>query len=399
MIEVERALHIILREVKVLGMTEVNFREAVGMVLARNVVAETDMPPFDKSMMDGYAVRSKDLSRIPALLTQVDFIPAGRKPSRRIGKGECARIMTGAPLPEGSDSVQMLEYAESVESGKRIKILRTVRVGENIMRKGEEASRGEIILERKTLVSPVETAILAGWGKVDIPVFKKPAVSVLATGDEVVEPENSTDDSKIRNSTSYFIVPKLQSMGINPDYLGISRDDPVILQKKLKRGLESDCLLISGGASAGDYDIVSENLEELGVHLFFSKVAIKPGKPLLFGRKNRTLIFGLPGNPLSCFTDFTVFVLPALKKMTGRNDYWNRILKGKLQETMNKKKDRTHYRIGWAEMVKGEIKVSAVHSAGSSDILSATRGNCFIILPRAKEVIRAGGIVDILIWD
>ncbi len=294
----------------------VKLTEAVGHYLAEDVPADRDMPPFDRAMMDGFAVRAEDTSSSRVELEVIETVLAGQSGEKIVGSGQATRIMTGAPVPEGADAVVMIEETTALGE-ERVKINAKLFAGQNIAPRSSDVKAGEVLLRAGVALGPAEIGILAAVGCSKVPVFRKPRLAVMGTGDELLEPEQVPGPSQIRNSNSYQIVAQAAANGLEAEYLGIAPDDESATRKLIERGLAADVLISTGGVSAGDRDLVGEAYSDLGVEIHFSKVAVKPGKPTLFGSKGETLIFGLPGNPVAALVCFHLFVMTALRKRMG----------------------------------------------------------------------------------
>ena len=320
MLEIHEAQQIVLRTVSRMPIVEAPLSDALGLVLAEDVAADADTPPFDKSAMDGFAVRFADLAELPATLEVVETIPAGRMPQCEVGAGQASRIMTGAPIPGGADTVVMVEHTEAVDSDggvERVRIDRAPKQGANICRRGEDIRCGTPALLAGTCIRPAEVALLAALGAARPKVYRRPTVAVLATGDELVEADKPIDGARIRNSNSPALHARLSQLGVPVRVLGIACDVADELKQSILEGLKSDVLMISGGVSMGSFDLIPGVLVECGVELLFEKVAVKPGKPTVFGRHSSGYVFGLPGNPVSTLVIAELFAIPALKQMMG----------------------------------------------------------------------------------
>ncbi|MGB2797517.1 MAG: gephyrin-like molybdotransferase Glp [Phycisphaerae bacterium] len=315
MIEPQEALRIVLEKSPRLEAVEVPLPEADGAVLAEPVASDSDLPPFDKSAMDGYAVRSADLARLPVDLAIVESLPAGTAPTRPIQGGTCAKIMTGAPVPAGADCVVKVEDTEALPD-ERVRILRTD-PGRNICARGEDVRKGETVLEAGRVLRPPEIGLLASVGRERVRTVRRPAVAVLATGDELVSVSTVPGPGQIRDANSWSLLACCRRAGVGAESLGVARDTLDHLGDRIARGLERDVLLVSGGVSVGEWDLVPKVLRDLGVTIHFATVRMKPGKPTLFATHGRGLVFGLPGNPVSTIVGFHLFVLPALRRMMG----------------------------------------------------------------------------------
>ena len=312
MIKPDQALKIILSQAQVLGVEAVTLNQSLGRVLAEKIYSDLDIPAFNRSAMDGFAVNSKDTSKVFEI---IEDIPAGYVPRKKIRFGRCSRIMTGAMLPRGADKVVKVEDTKLAANGLQ---LTAFEKKTNVSLKGEDVKNGQLILEKGTKIRPQEAAMLATVGKTKVKVWRQPIVAVISTGSELVEPNQKPKLGQIRNSNASMLLVQLKQRGIDGKYLGIACDNFAATRKLVQKGLETDILLLSGGVSVGDYDFVKEVLTSCGVKLHFNKVAIKPGKPTVFGTLGKKLVFGLPGNPVSVLVIFELFVVPALDKIVGQ---------------------------------------------------------------------------------
>lgn len=343
MISMEDALEIVLKQVSVLSSERVKLLSSLGRVLSENIYSDFDIPGFNRAAMDGYAVVAKDTVHAcpdrPVTLKVIDEVPAGFKVKSAISSGKAIRIMTGAVLPEGADAVVMVEYTEA--RGDKVMVFRSVKKGENVSFSGEDVKKGELVLPRGTLIRPQEVGMLAALGKTEVYVTRKPKVAIISTGDELIEPGKTLEKGKIYDSNSFSLFSQVLKCGADPERIGIVPDDKDELLHKVKMGLSSNILLLSGGVSEGKYDLVKEVLMEAGVKPLFWKVAVKPGKPTFFGIKERTLVFGLPGYPVSSMMNFENLVKPAIFKMLGRKGYKRikirAVLKGEIKNSSGRK--------------------------------------------------------------
>jgi molybdopterin molybdotransferase len=324
-----------------------NWREAQGMTLAEDVHAREPYPPFTNSAMDGYAVRAEDTFAaspdLPvALLVQEEIFAGKAVPRKALHPGYATQIMTGAPVPEGADAVVMVERTRRKDD--RVLIFQSARAGENIREKGEELTQGELILFAGEPLGSVELGILAQQGILQVKAIPRPTVAILSTGDEIVEPEEATTGGQIRNTNQYTLGAELKRFGCTTVPLGIAGDDRNQLRKKIEEGLNAaDVLLTSGGVSAGEKDYLPSLLTEMGMKTIFHKVSIKPGKPLLFGKIQNKIIFGLPGNVVSVLASFHLFVKPALRRMAGMERWKNPTWYVRYGEPFTNKSGRTNF--------------------------------------------------------
>jgi molybdopterin molybdotransferase len=334
MVSYDEALRTILDNVSPVGSEQVPLSEAVALVLAETVTTPWDLPLWDNSAMDGYAVRTEDCGQPPCKLRVTGYLPAGASAEGMTVTTGCAiKIMTGAPLPAGADAVVPVEETEET-SGEQVAIGAAVKVGQHIRRQGEDIRQGETILQAGSPLRAAEISLLASCGKPLVNVQRRPVVAILSTGDELVEPGTPPGPAQLINSNSIALAAAVREAGAMPRMLGIARDNRLSHLEKMRAGLTADCLITSAGVSAGDRDLVRAVLEELGVKFLFWKVAIKPGKPTAFGIFEGKPVFCLPGNPVSSLVTFEAFVRPALLKMQGRHKLLRPTLQATLREPL-----------------------------------------------------------------
>ncbi|MFQ5707344.1 MAG: gephyrin-like molybdotransferase Glp [bacterium] len=396
MISVQDALDITLAETRRLQAEEVSLLQACGYILAEEVFSDVDMPPFEKSSMDGYAVKYVDLKKAPAVLEVVGWIPAGTHPEFTIRRGQTAKIMTGAPLPAGADSVQIVEKSEPVADG-RVKLLESIAPGGNVARAAEVLKAGEKVFGAGTYVSPAVVSVLATVGKSTVKIYRRAEVGILVTGSELVEIDQKPGLAQIRNSNGYTLYHQALEAGARPQHFGVVRDDADEITEKIEAGLSKDVLLISGGVSMGDLDLVAGILKKLGVQILYHKVNVKPGKPLAFGKKGRTLVFGLPGNPVSSSTIFEIFVKPTLLKMMGFRQIHNARVKAVLAADFRHKSKRETYHPARTVCADGQFHVTPLQSKGSADVLAFAKSNSFLILPGDRPAYDRGDQVEVML--
>lgn len=392
MIELEEALEIVLSQVKLVSSEKIDILSSLSRTLAEDVYADFDIPGFDRAAMDGYAVLSKDTNsaskKKPVILEVIANVPAGYSTEKVVKSGRAVRIMTGAPMPKGADAVVMVEDTEKEE--EKVKIFRKVTCKENVSFAGEDVKRGELILSQGSLIRPAEVAMLASLGKENVLVKIKPRVAIISTGDELVEVGRTLQKGEIYDSNSYALFSQVLSSGGEPHRLGIARDKRENLLARIEEGLSYQLLLLSGGVSVGDYDLVTDALRKTGVKMLFWKVAVKPGKPTFFGARKGTLVFGLPGYPVSSMVNFENLVRPAIFSMLGRDD-WQRIrVKAILKEAVSSRGRRK--KIIRVKLVKEGDKYLAVPATSqeSSVLKSMVWANSFLILPKEVERIEKG---------
>jgi len=390
MLSVEDALAVVLREAKPLPSEEVALDEALGRVLAEDVAADRDLPPFDRSAMDGYALRAADVAQAPCALELVGEVRAGDAPTLTVGPGQAAKIMTGAPLPSGATAVQQVEKTRPLDEF-RVTIEAAVEERQNVAPRGSEVRAGDTVLERGRLIDPSAVAVLATTGKARVRVARRPVAAVLVTGDEIVDVAELPGPSQIRNSNGPAVAAQARLAGANVRVLGIAPDRRDATVAALREGLAGvDVLIVSGGVSAGDYDLVEPALVELGTTLFFTKVAIKPGAPLVFGRRGETLVFGLPGNPVSAQVTFDVFVRAALLRMQGARVVSRPVLEVELLERLRNKSGRTAHLPVRLCLADGKLGAQPVPSMGSADLVAHSRANALVVLEAERTLAEAG---------
>ena len=407
MLSVAEAQSTILQAVRPLAATVVPLSPAaLGLVLAEDVASDLDMPPHDKALMDGYAVRAADLPDGRANLLVIEEITAGRIPRHTIGPGQAARIMTGAPLPSGADAVVVVERTRSLNNRVQIED-RPPQPGQNILRQGREMRRGETVLAAGTVLRPQQLGVLATVGRTSARVVPAPRVAVLSTGDEVVDAAQVPGPGQIRNGNGPMLAAQVARAGGVPHFLGIARDEVEHLRTLAGEGLRADVLVLSGGVSAGKLDLVPGVLQELGVRPHFHKVEMKPGKPLFFGTLARmegeeapsTLVFGLPGNPVSSLVCFELFVKPALRALAGHAEPGPRLLRAALVEDFPYRTDRPTYHPASLQMSENGWRVALVPWFGSADLRGLTRANALALLPVGDHHHRAGQELSVLPLD
>jgi len=398
-IEVAEAKRLLMDEARVLEPIEVGLDEALGRVLARDVFADRDLPAGDVSTMDGFAVRARDVLAPGAVLRIAGEMRAGQAPGAGgLGEGEAIRILTGALVPRGADAVVMVELSRENLAAGAVEIREKPDPGQNIRRQGEDARRGERILEPGCVVHAAEIAALAAVGRARVPVFRPPAVHIVSTGDEVVEIERSPEPHQVRNSNAHALLAQLRELGIEGTDLGIAPDEPAALERTLGRGLTGDVLLVTGGVSMGTHDLVGATLGRLGMSVLFHKVAVRPGKPILAGRSGNCLAVGLPGNPVSTFTAFAVFVAPVLRKMMGHRRAEAVEVRAVLGDRLRRRPGRTTYHLARLEVVDGRFVAHPVRNMGSGDAISLVRANAYVVTPGAADALEAGAEVAAIPW-
>lgn len=313
MISFEEAYKIVMDSAFRTGTETVAFAEATGRILAEDIFSDSDMPPFNRAAVDGYACRKTDLGKS---LEMVEVIAAGHEPLKELRDGQCARIMTGAIVPDGCDVVFMVEDSEILSSGKVRFAGKNTK--ENISRLGEDVRNGDLVLKKGKLIMPQDIAVLASFGHVCVQVKKKPDVAVISTGDEIIEPDKQPGRAQIRNSNAYQLLSQTKMAGGNGRYYGIVPDTGDIAYEVIARAIsENDLVILTGGVSMGDFDFIPSFLVRAGVKILFDRINVQPGKPTTFGLHPGAIVFGLPGNPVSSFIQFETLIKPLLHKMSG----------------------------------------------------------------------------------
>jgi len=403
MVSVEEAQAAILEAVTPLDPHRCALSHAVlGQVLAEDVVSDVDQPPFDKAMMDGYAVRVADFAEGRAELQVVEEITAGRMPTRPVGPGGASRIMTGAPIPEGADAVVMVERSEMVAENRVRLVEPKIAVGMNVLRLGREMRVGETILSAGRSIRPQELGLLATFGRTEASLIPRPTVAVIATGNEIVPAVQKPGPGQIRNSNAPMLLGQAARAGATPRWVGIARDEPAHLRVMISEGLKENVLVLSGGVSAGKLDLVPSVLESFGMQAKVRHVRMKPGKPMLFGIVPRggrmTYVFGLPGNPVSSLVCFELFVRPALRKLSGRPP-GPTMVSAKLAEETSYRTDRPTYHPAWLATVGATLTVKPVAWFGSADLRGVSPGNSFVLFPPGDQRYAAGTEMPVLVTD
>ena len=397
MISIEEARRRILDNLPPLRKERVGFQESLGRVLAEDLLADMDIPPFDRAAMDGFAVRAADVRAAPVELELAGELRAGSDAVMTLEPGQAIAVTTGTPIPAGADAVQWLENTQPSANAGRIRVQKPLEPGDNIVPRGAEASHGTKVLSAGRTLGPQDLAVLATFGRTQISVWQRPLVAVLVTGDELIEIHDTPRRGQIRNSNAYSLSAQVQRMGIQPEYLGIVRDDPGELGCRIAEGLNRDVLIVSGGASVGKYDYLEAVLQERNVTILFSRVAVRPGKPTVFARQGNTLVFGLPGNPVSSFVSFENFVRPALGRMCGYSKPDLFRVGGVLQEAMSQIPGRTAFLPAIARWDEGAWKIHPIPWKGSGDIIGFSQSNALVIFPGDRESMSPGEHVESLL--
>jgi len=368
--------------------------DALGLVLAQEVRTDREYPPFDRSTRDGYAVRSKEAAP-GGQLKCVGEIKAGDTVREALAAGTCLQIMTGAAVPEGADAVVMIEHTS--REGDVVRFERAAQSGQNIVPRGSEAAAAQTILTPGMRLGYAELALAAQVGAVRLQCATRPRVAILSTGDEVVLIDETPGEFQIRNSNSVSLAAQVRIAGGEPVVLGNAADRIEDLGEKIERGLKEDALVLSGGVSMGKYDLVESALKAMGAEFFFDAVAIRPGKPAVFGMCQGKPVFGLPGNPVSTMVTFELFVAPAIDLLSGAQARALPLVEARLAEALQEKSGLAHFlpaRVEWRERAP---EVKALKWQGSGDITALSKSNCFLVVPADREKIEIGESVSVLL--
>lgn len=397
MLSVAEAQALVLLHSRPLPPVEAPLSPAVlGWVLAEDVASDLDMPPFDKSLMDGYAVRCADLLQGHGVLTVIEEIVAGQTPKLPVRPGQATRIMTGAPVPAGADAVVMVERTRQEDDGRVQIDDRPPQPGQNILVLGREMRRGETVLAAGALFRAQEFGLLATVGRTSARLHPAPQVAVLSTGDELVDAAQAPGPGQIHNSNGPMLLAQVAGAGGQPRSLGIARDHLDSLRPLVAQGLQAEILILSGGVSAGKLDLVPGVLQQSGVQAHFHKVAMKPGKPVFFGTRDATLVFGLPGNPVSVLVCFELFVRPAMRRLGGHADPGPRMIQAALTEDFSYQTDRPTYYPGRLEEGPAGRQFRPVAWFGSPDLRALTQANAFGLIAPGEHHFRAGAQLEVL---
>src|SRR5487761_175245 len=375
---------------------KIKLENALGRILARKIVADRDYPPFNRATRDGFAVRATDCREARARLRVIGEVRAGGELAGVVNVGECAQIMTGASVPRGADAVVMIEHTRADAQQNEVVIERVAEAGMNIVPRGSESRAGDVLLGAKTRVGYAEVAVAAQVGCAEVQVYRKPRVAILSTGDEVVAVDATPGPFDIRNSNGASLAAQAELAGAQSVLLGNAPDRIDELRKMIERGLREDALVLSGGVSMGKYDLVEEVLRGLGAEFFFDAVAIRPGRPAVFGICSGKSVFGLPGSPVSTMVTFELFAVSAIDILGGGDPRPLPLLKARLAKSVEQKASLAHFLPAVLEWASGEATVIELPWQGSGDIATLARGNCFLVVHQSKLKLAAGEWVDVL---
>lgn len=372
---------------------EVSLAECIGRVLAEDIIAADNVPPFDRSPYDGYALRSEDVAGAtkenPVTLYIVEEVPAGAVPTAVCTKNTAVKILTGAPIPQGADCVINYERTEFTESS--VKIFEPVKAGSNIVLAGEDVKKGDLLARKGQVIDAGTAGTLASQGIAFPKVYRRPKVGILSTGNEVYEVGEPLAPGKIYNSNRYTLAAALEQIGCEPVYLGLAGDDPEAIRDRMVKGLEEcDAILSTGGVSVGDYDFTPDAMEQAGVHLLFRGVQLKPGMACAYGEKSGKLVCGLSGNPASSLTNFHAVAVPALKKLAGRSDYMPQEITVTLKNNFKRKSPTLRLLRGTLDLSDGTVGMTLPEEQGNVVISSAIGCNVMAIVPAGSGPLEAG---------
>ncbi|HEX2833603.1 MAG TPA: gephyrin-like molybdotransferase Glp [Thermoanaerobaculia bacterium] len=396
MLQVEDAQARVMAEIAAGAIEEVALLDAQGRVLREEVIVDRDAPPADNSAMDGYAVRAEDVAQVPAALRVIADIPAGHPTSARLEPRTAMRIMTGASLPAGADAVVQVEWTDAGLAVVRIE--KPVRVGQNVRRRGEDMRAGDVVLRAGHPIGPAELAMLANARRARVRVGRKPVVAILSTGDELVDVDEDVTPGKIVNTNSYLLAALVRDAGATPRLLGIVRDTREATIAALESALESDFVISSGGVSVGAFDFVKEALDAVGAETKFWQIAMKPGKPVVLSRAGDRVVFGLPGNPVSCFVSFHLFVAPALRKAMGQESaLFPPTVHARLRAPLKSPGDRrVYFRVRLAS-ADGMLEARPLASQGSGSLTSMLGANGLAVVSAGTKLVEEGETVPV-VW-
>ncbi|HZV90289.1 MAG TPA: gephyrin-like molybdotransferase Glp [Candidatus Binatus sp.] len=373
---------------------QVRVGDALGYVLAQEVKTDREYPPFNRATRDGYAVFAAD-AKAGVTLKCTGEIKAGDRVTKELSAGTCAQIMTGAAVPSAADAVVMIEHTK--RDGDEVRFERDAVTGQNFVPRGSEARTGQTLLTPGMRLGYAELALAAQVGAAELKCAQKPRVAILSTGDEIVPVDSIPGRFQIRNSNSVSLAAQVRLAGGEPVLLGNAMDREDDLSSKIRRGLQEDLLVLSGGVSMGKYDLVEKVLREMGAEFYFDAVAIRPGKPAVFGKCGEKFVFGLPGNPVSTMVTFELFVAPAVDLLSGAEARELPILEARLGEALHEKPGLTHFLPARMEGQGAARQVLVLKWQGSGDVAALGKANCFVVVPAKKEKIEVGENVEVMV--
>lgn len=401
MLRVDEAQSKALSHIQPLGFEKVSILESLGRVISEDMIAPRDLPPYDNSGMDGYAIRSEDIAyaseKTPVRLEVIEDLRAGFVSEKTVQKGQTIRIMTGAPVPKGANAVVPVE--ETTREDGSVLVLKPVGFGEYIRKAGEDVKKGHRVMAKGDMIRPSEIGMLASMGKSFVSVYQRPSVAILCTGEELADVGETLNGAKIVSSNSYTLAAQVRECGAIPIQLGIAKDEKEEIREKILQGLRSDVFISSAGVSVGDYDFVREVLKELGVEMIFWRVAMKPGKPVAFWMRDGKPAFSLPGNPVSSMVTFEQFIRPALLKMMGHQKLFRPVIEATLKEEIRKEPGKKHFIRAVVSYDRQGYSVTTTGPQGSGILRSMVRANGLIVLPEDCAIVKAGEKVKVQLLD
>ena len=387
------------RSLRPSGAETLSVLDAFNRVLAEDIHADRDLPPFPRATRDGYALRAADIANVPATLRLIGQVKAGSALPEdvKLTSGTCVEIMTGAPVPPSADAVIMVEYTTA--SAVNVIIKRAAATGDNVVPRGSEARSGQLLLPKGTCLNHAHLAVATSVGKSQLSVYKKPRIAILSTGDEIVDVSATPGPYQIRNSNSFSLAAQVIAAGADPVQLPVAPDEPTRLRELIAEGLKSDLLLLSGGVSMGKYDLVEQVLDDFDSEFFFTGARIQPGKPLVFGRSNKANkpFLGLPGNPLSTMVTFTLFARPLIDALSGTPPRPLIFGKARITAEFRTKPGLTRFLPATLSGLYSDPHVELIRWQGSGDVVSMSHSNCLAVIPPDKELIAAGELISVLI--
>jgi len=392
-ISLEEAQGLLLNKCLQLETEQVRLTDALGRVLSKDLRAEECIPPFNRSPYDGYAFLAEDTKEAardnPVIFEVIEEVPAGHAPKNKVSKGKAVKILTGAPIPDGADAV--IKYEETKSKGEYVSIFRSIKTGDNIVPAGEDVAVGEIIAHKGNVINPPIMGLMASLGIVDVPVYKRPRVAIVGTGDELLDVNESLAPGKIRNSNSYTLFGYIKSIGAEPVMMGMAEDKAEKIASMINIGLEkADMVITTGGVSVGDYDVVGKSIELIGAETLYWKIDIKPGSPTLAAVKDGKVILGLSGNPAAAIIIFQLLGFPYIKKLSGKMDYLNPKLDVVLKNDFHKPSPKRRFLRGKMVFENGIIYLDNKGDQENGVLSSLNGSNLLAEIPAGSGPIRSG---------
>ena len=392
----EQARELLLSAVSAVDTEHIPLSECAGRILACDLLAKENVPAFDRSPYDGYAVRSADTAKAsqehPVTLQTLEEIPAGAVPTKKLASGTATKVLTGAPIPEGADAVIMFE--KTAFTHETVTLFAPVKAGSNIVTIGEDIKKGAVLARKGAVIDPGLAGSLAAQGDAVPLVYKKPRIALISTGSELVEADTPAEAGKIHNSNRYMLEAALIQLGFKPVYLGIASDSVEDIAETLKAGLaQCDGVITTGGVSVGDYDLTPAAMKAIGAQMLIQGVAMKPGMACAYGIKDGKLLCALSGNPASALTNFYAVALPSLMKLAGRNAYMPQEIQVRLSENFLKKSPTVRFLRGKMEVKDGAVYIALPHSQGNAVLSSTVEWNIMAVVPAGSGTLEAGTVL------